>query len=82
MNLEQFDAALTALGWKDSDFCRATGLNRNAPSRWRNAGVKVPGWVAPHLGLLLEIQRLHAAYLVPPPVHRLTADDEPHDTED
>ena len=82
MTHDEFDSALSALGWKVSEFCRATGINRHAPSRWRNEGVRIPGWVAPHLGLLLDLKRLHAAYLVPPPVHRLTADDEPPDTED
>lgn len=66
MSLAQFDAALAALGWKVSDFCRATGLHRNTPSRWRNEGVEIPAWVPKHLGLLLELKRLHAAYLVPP----------------
>lgn len=66
MTLEEFDAALAALGWKVSEFCRATGLHRNTPSRWRNEGVEIPGWVPKHLGLLLELQRLHAAYLVAP----------------
>ena len=66
MTLEEFDAALSALGWKVSEFCRATGLHRNTPSRWRNEGVEIPGWVPKHLGLLLELQRLQAVYLVPP----------------
>ena len=66
MAIDEFDGALTELGWKVSDFCRATGLHRNTPSRWRNEGVEIPGWVPKHLGLLLELQRLHAAYLVPP----------------
>jgi len=66
MTLDEFDAALSALGWKVSEFCRATGLHRNTPSRWRNEGVEIPGWVPKHLGLLLELQRLHAVYLVPP----------------
>ena len=66
MNIEEFDEALAALGWRVSEFCRATGLHRNTPSRWRNEGVEIPGWVPKHLGLLLELQRLHAAYLVPP----------------
>lgn len=43
-----------------------TFLHRNTPSRWRTDGVEIPGWVSKHLGLLLELQRLHAAYLVPP----------------
>ena len=66
MNIEELDSGLAALGWKVSDFCRATGLHRNTPSRWRNDGVPVPAWVAKHLALLLELKRLHAAYLVPP----------------
>ena len=66
MTIDELDAALNALSWKVSDFCRATGLHRNTPSRWRTDGVLIPGWVPKHLGLLLELQRLHAAYLVPP----------------
>ena len=66
MTLEELDAALLALGWKVSDFCRATGLHRNTPSRWRNEGVPIPGWVPKHLTLLLELKGLAAAYLVPP----------------
>lgn len=66
MTIDELDTALTALNWKVSDFCRATGLHRNTPSRWRTDGVTIPGWVPKHLGLLLELQRLHEAYLVPP----------------
>ena len=66
MTIEEFDAALMALGWKVSDFCRATGLHRNTPSRWRNEGVEIPAWVPQHLGLLLDLKRLHAAYTMPP----------------
>ena len=66
MTIDEFDGALAELGWKVSEFCRATGLPRNTPTRWRNEGVEIPGWVPKHLGLLLELQRLHAAYLVPP----------------
>ena len=66
MAIDEFDGALAELGWKVSAFCRATGLHRNTPSRWRNEGVEIPGGVPKHLGLLLELQRLHAAYLVPP----------------
>lgn len=66
MTLDEFDAALSALGWKVSEFCRAAGLHRNTPSRWRNEGVEIPAWVPQHLGLLLDLRRLHAASLVPP----------------
>ena len=66
MTIEELDAALLALVWKVSDFCRATGLHRNTPSRWRNEGVPIPEWVPKHLTLLLEIKRLSVAYLEPP----------------
>lgn len=67
MTIDEFDAALAELGWRVSDFCRATGLHRNTPSRWRNEeGVEIPGWVSKHLALLLELKRLHAQYLEPP----------------
>jgi len=66
MNIDEFDAALEGLGWKVADFCRATGLHRNTPSRWRNEeGVEIPEWVPKHLALLLEVKRLHAQYIEP-----------------
>jgi hypothetical protein len=66
MTTEEFEAALSALGWKIADFCRATDLHRNTPQRWKREGIAIPGWVPKHLGLLLELQRLHTAYLVSP----------------
>ncbi len=66
MQIGDLDVALSELGWKVSDFCRATGLHRNTPSRWRNQGVAIPAWVPKHLSLLLEIKRLQSSYLVPP----------------
>ena len=66
MTIDELETALVELGWKISDFCRATGLHRNTPSRWRNEGVEIPLWVSKHLALLLEVKRLNAAYLVPP----------------
>ena len=65
MTIHELDSALAALGWKVSDFCRATGLHRNTPSRWRHEEVEIPGWVPHHLGLLLDLKRLHAAHVVP-----------------
>ena len=55
MTIEEFDAALSVLGWKIADFCRATGLHRNTPSRWRAEGVAIPEWVPKHLGLLQDL---------------------------
>lgn len=66
MTVEEFDIALAALEWKVSEFCRATGLHRNTPSRWRNEAVPIPEWVPKHLALLMEVKRLNAIYLTPP----------------
>ena len=66
MTVDELDTALLALGWKVSEFCRATGLHRNTASRWRNEGVPIPEWVPKHLALLLELKRLCATYLAPP----------------
>ena len=66
MTIDELDTALLALGWKVSEFCRATGLHRNTASRWRNEGVPIPEWVPKHLALLLELKRLCATYLAPP----------------
>ncbi len=65
MTIDELDTVLAELGWKVSDFCRATGLHRNTPSRWRNEGVEIPAWVPKHLALLLEVRRLNATYLTP-----------------
>lgn len=66
MTFEEFDAALDSLGWAIADFCRATGLHRNTPQRWRRDGIEIPSWVPVHLALLQDLQRLHTSYLVPP----------------
>ena len=66
MTPDQFLAALAALGWKQSDFCRKAGVTKQTPSRWANSLTPIPAWVPAYLGLLLELQRLHTAYLVPP----------------
>jgi len=65
MTPDEFTQALDALNWKQSDFCRKAGLDKNTPSRWVNGKTPIPGWVPKHLALLLDLQRLHAAYLVP-----------------
>ena len=66
MSPDEFTDALAALNWKQSDFCRSTGVTKQTPSRWVNGQTPIPGWVPNHLALLRDLQRLHAAYLVPP----------------
>lgn len=65
MTPEQFSTALESLHWKQSDFCRKTGVNKSTPSNWMTERTPIPAWVPAYLGLLLELQILHAAYLVP-----------------
>ena len=62
---QAFTDALEALGWKQSDFSRRTGLTQQTPSRWANGVTPIPLWVGEYLGLLQEVQRLHAAFLAP-----------------
>lgn len=65
MSPEEFTAALAALGWKQSDFCRKTGVAKQTPSRWANGQTPIQPWVRAYLGAMLEIKRLHAAYVDP-----------------
>ena len=59
MTPEAFTAALAALGWKQSDFCRKSGVTKQTPSRWANGLTPVPAWVPAYLGAMQEIKRLH-----------------------
>jgi len=65
MTPEDFAAALLELGWKQSDFCRKTGVDKNTPSRWVNRISPIPAWVPAYLGAMGEIKRLHATYVQP-----------------
>ncbi len=61
---EAFDTALSELGWKASDFTRKAGIVPNTAWRWRKGHVPIPEWVGEYLGAMLEIQRLHARFVV------------------
>lgn len=65
MTPEQFTLALAALGWKQSDFCRKTGVSKNTPSRWVNGDTPIQAWVPAYLGAMQEIKRLHQVYIEP-----------------
>ena len=62
---EQFAQALAALGWKQTDFVRRTGLTTGTVSRWATGQVAVPLWVGEYLGALQELAALHARYVKP-----------------
>ena len=65
MTPEAFTAALAALGWKQSDLCRKSGVTKQPPSRWANGLTPVPAWVPAYLGAMQEIKRLHQTYIEP-----------------
>lgn len=65
MTPEQFAAALAAIGWKQSDFCRKAGVTPNTPSRWMTGQTPIPAWVPSYLGVMQDLAALHARYLDP-----------------
>lgn len=62
---DDFTASLAALAWKQSDFCRKTGVTKQTPSRWANGLTPIPLWVAAYLGVMQDIKRLHLVYIGP-----------------
>jgi transcriptional regulator with XRE-family HTH domain len=79
MTVEEFKEGLNALGWNMSDFSRATGVGRSTVSRWSTTedGEPVPMWASHYLGLLIEIKRLHDAYVVHPANRKSAEDKDP-----
>jgi hypothetical protein len=63
MTAEEFNNALAALKWKQSDFCRFVDVNKSTASRWSQEGP--PAWAAHYLTLVLEIDDLHSRYVRP-----------------
>lgn len=63
MTPEAFEQALSALGWKGSDFCARVGVVPNTVWRWRKGAVAMPPWVDEYLRAMLALQRLHAEFV-------------------
>lgn len=63
MSPEEFAAALDALHWKQSDFCRKTGVNKSTPSNWMTEKTPIPLWVGAYLGAMQDLAALHSKYL-------------------
>ena len=61
----EFTNALSELSWKQSDFCRKTGVSKDTPSRWAAGKTPIQAWVPAYLGAMLELKRLHAKYVEP-----------------
>lgn len=66
MTPDEFSAALTALHWKQTDFCRKTGLNKSTPSNWMTLKTPIPLWVEAYLGAMQDLAALHSKYLATP----------------
>lgn len=62
---EQFIAALAALGWKQTDFARKTGVTAGAVSRWATGRDTPPLWATAYLGAMQDLKALHTKYLDP-----------------
>lgn len=65
MTPDQLRHALEQLEWRQADFVRKAGLNKNTPGRWLSGKAPIPEWVPAYLGAMLEIQRLHEKYVKP-----------------
>lgn len=63
MTPNELATALNALGWKQSDFCRKAGVNKNTPTNWLKGKTPIPAWVPAYLGAMLDIHRLHLVYV-------------------
>ena len=65
MTPQQLAEALKELGWKQSDFWRKAGLNKDTPSRWLSGVTPIPDWVPAYLGAMVDLKRLHSKYIDP-----------------
>ena len=65
LSISEFTYALAALGWKQSDFCRKTGVSKDTPSRWASGKNPIPAWAPAYLGAMLDLATLHAKYIAP-----------------
>ena len=63
MTPDEYSRALAALHWKQSDFCRKTGVNKSTPSNWMTGKTPVPLWVDAYLGAMQDLAALHSKYL-------------------
>ena len=65
MTPDEFDMGLKALGWKQADWCRMTGTDKNTPSRWMNGITPIPVWAPKFMEMAQRIKDL-AALIEPP----------------
>ena len=63
MTPDEYSTALKNLNWKQSDFCRKTGVNKSTPSNWMTEKTPIPLWVDAYLGAMQDLAALHTKYL-------------------
>lgn len=64
-----FASALSAIGWKQTDFARRTGVTPATVNAWVNDRAPAPPWATAYLEAMLDLAALHRKYLAPlPPV--------------
>jgi transcriptional regulator with XRE-family HTH domain len=61
MTGDEFKERLTALGWKQADFARSTGITKISVSNWAN-GHPIPEWVASYLHIAETLRTLIAIF--------------------
>lgn len=76
---DQFTNALSAIGWKQSDFARRTGLSVSAVNRWATGQAPAPLWATAYLEAMLDLAALHRKYLAPLPPVKPSADQDAAD---
>jgi transcriptional regulator with XRE-family HTH domain len=65
MEIQAFEDAVAALGWRYADFARRMEIEPSTIYRWRTGRTPIPRWVPEYLAMTLEIQRLHARFVAP-----------------
>lgn len=65
MTPDEFTQALAVLGWKQSDFCRKTGVSKDTPSRWASGKTPIQAWAPAYLAAMQDLADLHAKYIEP-----------------
>ncbi|HRN76521.1 helix-turn-helix transcriptional regulator [Ottowia sp.] len=64
---DEFCEALAAIGWKQTEFARRTGLTQATVNAWANGRAPAPLWATAYLEAMLDLAMLHRKYLAPVP---------------
>jgi len=69
----EFCDALAAIGWKQTEFARRTGVTQATVNAWANGRAPAPLWATAYLGVMLDLAALHSKYLAPSPPQRASS---------